>query len=98
MKITIYNSAKQELNNLMENNKDKYIRIFIQCVTMHNDAKIDLKVDDINEGDILFEVDGYKIIINESLTYQVSNISISFGGLLSRDSFSVDANFGEYDM
>lgn len=96
MKITIYNTAKKELDKLMEENK--YIRIFIQCVTMHEDARIDLKIDDKNEDDELFEVDGYKIIINKTLTYQISNISISYGGLLSRDSFSVDANFGEYDM
>lgn len=98
MKINIYNTAKKELDKLMEANQDKYIRIYIQCVTMHDEAKIDLKIDDINKDDELFEVDGYKIIINKTLTYQISNISISYGGLLSRDSFSVDADFGVYDM
>ena len=41
--------------------------------------------------DNLYDVDGYKVIINKVLDSQMNYITISYGGLLSRDSFSVDA-------
>lgn len=98
MNITIYNSAKEQLNNLLENSDDKYIRIYTRSVTMYDEAKIDLKIDDMKEDDELFEVDNYKIVINKRFAMQISTVSISYGGLLSRDSFSVDTDFGFFDM
>ncbi|WP_243130286.1 hypothetical protein [Paraclostridium sordellii] len=55
-----------------------------------------LTLDELQKYDQLFEVDGYSIIINKRLSYQINNIYISFGGLLSPNEFSVDCDFNEY--
>ena len=97
MNIQIYDSAKKELNKLISNNEDKkYIRIFIRTISFWSDARIHLTLDDLKEDDQLFVVDGYNIVINKRLSSQMNNISISFGGLLSPNEFSVDCDFNEY--
>lgn len=90
MDIVINNTAKVEIDKLLENSDKKYIRIITRCITMHEDAKFDLILDEKRDGDRLFEVDGYNIIIE-------SNLIISYGGLMSRDSFSIHADFGFYE-
>ena len=97
MNIKIYNSAKTELNKILssEDNK-KYIRIFIRTISLWADARIHMTLDELNGDDDLFEVDGYNIVINKRLASQMNNISISFGGLLSPNEFSVDCDFNEY--
>ena len=40
--------------------------------------------------------DGYKIIINKVLDSQMNYITISYGGLLSRNAFCVEADFNFY--
>ena len=42
------------------------------------------------------DVDGYKIIINKVLDSQMNYITISYGGLLSRNAFCVEADFNFY--
>lgn len=97
MNIKIYNSAKAELDNLL-NSVDKnkqYIRIFIRTISLWCDARVHLTLDELRDDDEVFESDGYKIIVNKRFASQMSNITISFGGLLSRDEFSVDTDFCE---
>ena len=93
----IYDSAKKELDNLISAAADnkKYIRIFIRTLSFWYDARVHLTLDELTDDDIIFDVDGYKIIINKRLASQMTRITISFGGLLSKNEFSVDTNFGE---
>ncbi|MBQ9012154.1 MAG: hypothetical protein IJ094_01005 [Bacilli bacterium] len=97
MDIKIYDSAKKELDNLISAAADnkKYIRIFIRTLSFTYDARIHLTLDELNDDDIIFDIDGYKVIINKRLASQMTRITISFGGLLSKNEFSVDTNFGE---
>ena len=97
MDIQIYSSAKQELDKLINNadSNKNYIRIFIRTLSFWYDARVHLTLDELRDDDIIFDVDGYKIIINKRLASQMTRITISFGGLLSRNEFSVDSNFGE---
>ncbi len=96
MDILITGEAKKKLNELLESNDRTYIRIITRCITMTSDAKIDLELDYIKNDDILYEVDGYKIIINKILDSQMNSLTISFGGLLSRNEFCVEADFCFY--
>lgn len=97
MNIAIYSSAKTELDKLLkdETNK-KYIRVFIRTISFLCDARVHITLDELQDDDELFEVDGYNIIINKRLASQINNLSISFGGLLSPNEFSVDCDFNEY--
>lgn len=96
MNILITNEAKKELDKLLDKSDKKCIRILTRCITMTSDAKVDLELDEPNTNDNLYDVDGYKIIINKVLDSQMNYITISFGGLLSRGSFSVDVDFNFY--
>lgn len=53
-------------------------------------------MDELQDNDELFEVDGYKLILSKRLASQINNLYISFGGLLSPNEFSVDCDFNEY--
>ncbi|MBN8046987.1 hypothetical protein J0A94_04035 [Paraclostridium bifermentans] len=55
-----------------------------------------ITLDELQDDDELFEVDGYKLILSKRLASQINNLSISFGGLLSPNEFSVDCDFNEY--
>lgn len=96
MTILITSEAKRELDKLLENSDKKCIRVLTRCITMTSDAKIDIELDEPNENDNLYDVDGYKIIINKVLDSQMNYITISYGGLLSRNAFCVDADFCFY--
>lgn len=97
MNITIYNSAKAELDKLLqqETNK-KYIRVFIRTISFWCDARVHITLDELQDNDELFEVDEYKLILSKRLASQINNLYISFGGLLSPNEFSVDCDFNEY--
>ena len=64
MSILITNEAKRELDKLLENSDKQCIRILTRGITMTSEAKIDLELDEPNANDNLYDVDGYKIIIN----------------------------------
>ena len=51
-------------------------------------------LDEMKEDDVLHEVDGYKIIINKRLDCQIFFMNISYGGLMSRDKFSIECDIG----
>ena len=96
MTILITNEAKRELDKLLANSDKKCIRILTRCITMTSEAKIDLELDEPRENDNLYDVDGYKVIINKVLDSQMNYITISYGGLLSRNAFCVEADFNFY--
>ncbi len=96
MNILITPEAKRELDKLIENSDKDCIRILTRCITMTTEAKLDLELDVPNPNDNLYDVDGYKIIINKVLDSQMNYITISFGGLLSRGQFCVEADFNFY--
>ena len=96
MSILITNEAKRELDKLLENSDKQGIRILTRGITMTSEAKIDLELDEPNANDNLYDVDGYKIIINKILDSQMNYITISYGGLLSRNQFCVEADFCFY--
>ena len=96
MNILITSEAKRELDKLLEKSDKKCIRILTRCITMTSNAKIDIELDEPNVNDNLYDVDGYKVIINKSLDSQMNYITISYGGLLSRGEFCVDADFCFY--
>lgn len=96
MNILITSEAKKELDKLLANSDKTCIRILTRCVTMTSEAKVDLELDEPNANDNLYDVDGYKIIINKILDLQMNYITISYGGLLSRGAFCVEADFNFY--
>lgn len=96
MNILITKEAKRQIDKLLENSDKKCVRILTRCITMTSDAKLDLELDDYNESDNLYDVDGYKLAINKTLDSQMNHITISYGGLLSRDQFCVEADFCFY--
>ena len=95
MSILITNEAKRELDKLLENSDKQCIRILTRGITMTSEAKIDLELDEPNANDNLYDEDGYKII-NKILDSQMNYITISYGGLLSRNQFCVEADFCFY--
>lgn len=96
MNILITNEAKKELDKLIEKSDKKCVRLITRCVTMTTEAKLDLELDSPTENDNCYDVDGYKIIINKSLDSQMDYITISYGGLMSRNQFCVEADFNFY--
>ncbi|MEG1411662.1 MAG: hypothetical protein RSD36_17650 [Terrisporobacter sp.] len=96
MNILITSEARKELDKLLLNNEDKCIRLLTRCITMTTEAKLDLELDVPNNNDNCYDVDGYKIIINKALDSQMNYITISYGGLLSRGEFCVEADFNFY--
>lgn len=96
MNILITQEAKKQLDKLLEESDKKCIRILTRCITMTTEAKLDFELDEPKENDNLYDVDGYKVIINKVLDSQMNDIIISYGGLLSRDKFCVEADFGFY--
>ena len=96
MTILITNEAKRELDKLLENSDKTCIRILTRCITMTSEAKLDFELDEPNVNDNLYDVDGYKVIINKVLDSQMNYITISYGGLLSRNQFCVEADFNFY--
>lgn len=97
MNIKIYDSAKRELDKILINTDEnkQYIRVFIRTLSFWYDARVHLTLDELTDDDVIFNIDGYKIILNKRLASQMSTITISFGGLLSKNEFSVDTDFGE---
>ena len=96
MNILITNEAKRELDKLLANSDKKCIRILTRCITMTSEAKVDLELDNPTNSDNLYDFDGYKIIINKVLDSQMNYITISYGGLMSRNQFCVEADFNYY--
>lgn len=96
MTILITNEAKRELDKLLANSDKTCIRILTRCITMTSEAKLDFELDEPNVNDNLYDVDGYKVIINKVLDSQMNYITISYGGLLSRNQFCVEADFNFY--
>lgn len=96
MTILITNEAKRELDKLLADSDKKCIRILTRCITMTSEAKVDLELDNPTNSDNLYDVDGYKIIINKVLDSQMNYITISYGGLMSRNQFCVEADFNFY--
>ena len=96
MNILITQEAKKQLDKLLEKSDKKCIRILTRCITMTTEAKLGFELDEPKEDDNLYDVDGYHVIINKVLDSQINDIIISYGGLLSRDKFCVEADFGFY--
>ena len=96
MSILITNEAKRELDKLLANSDKRCIRILTRSITMTSDAKVDLELDEPTVNDNLYDVDGYKVIINKVLDSQMNYITISVGGLMSRGQFCVEADFNFY--
>ncbi|MGL6108407.1 hypothetical protein [Romboutsia sp.] len=96
MEILITESAKAELDKLLQNSEHKNIRIFTRRPSIYEDATFDFELDEIKKDDMIFEVDSYKVIINVGLAVQLENISISYGGIFSRDKFTVEADLGMF--
>lgn len=98
MKITIVDSAKKKLDELyiLEENKNKCIRLFTRPASLWCDASIALTLDESRTTDEIFEVDDYKVVMSKGLAYRLSDVVIRFGGFMNRDSFSVDAET-DYD-
>lgn len=96
MNILITQEAKKELDKLLATSDKKCIRILTRCITMTSDAKLDFELDEPKVSDNLYDVDGYKVIIDKALDSQMNYITISYGGLLSRGQFCVEADFCFY--
>lgn len=96
MNILITQEAKKELDKLLATSDKKCIRILTRCITMTSDAKLDFELDEPKASDNLYDVDGYKVIIDKALDSQMNYITISYGGLLSRGQFCVEADFCFY--
>ena len=95
------NQIRKQISEYSRNyelaNSDKTcIRILTRCITMTSEAKLDFELDEPNANDNLYDVDGYKVIINKVLDSQMNYITISYGGLLSRNQFCVEADFNFY--
>ncbi|WP_195937935.1 hypothetical protein [Romboutsia sp. 1001713B170131_170501_G6] len=94
MDILITQEAKKQFDKILENSEHKYIRIYKNRPSIYEDAKLDFMLDEMKEDDVLHEVDGYKIIINKRLDCQIFFMNISYGGLMSRDKFSIECDIG----
>lgn len=96
MEILITQAAKVELDKLLQNSEHKNIRIITRRPSIYEDATFEFELDEIKKDDVIFEVDGYKVIINVNLAVQLESISISYGGIFSRDKFLVEADLGMF--
>ncbi|MGL5313605.1 MAG: hypothetical protein ACRC92_10180 [Peptostreptococcaceae bacterium] len=94
LEILIADSAKAQLDKLLENSEKKYIRIVTRRPSIYEDATFELELDDVKKEDMIFTVDKYQVIIDVNLATQIESITISYGGLFSKDKFSVDADLG----
>ena len=96
MDILITSEAKKKLDELLATSDKKCIRILTRNITMTEPARVDFELDEMKPGDRVYELDGYKIVINQQLDSQMNGLTISYGGLLSRNAFSIDADFCFY--
>ena len=96
MDILITNEAKRKFDELLAQSDKKCIRILTRNITMTEAAKMDFELDDMKPVDMVYELDGYKIVINQKLDSQMNGLTISYGGLLSRDAFCVEADLCFY--
>ena len=94
LEIFISQTARAELDKLLENSDKKYIRVLTRRPSIYEQATFDLELDEVKSNDITFFVDDYKVIIEVNLASQLESVSISYGGLFSRDKFCVDADLG----
>lgn len=94
LEIFISETAKSQLDLLLQNSDKKCIRILAKRPSIYEDASFDLELDDPKTDDMIFNADKYQVIININLAVQLESISISYGGLLSRDKFAVEADLG----
>lgn len=96
MDILITNEAKKMLDELLKDSDKKCIRILTRNITMTTAAKVDFELDDKKPNDMVYEIDGYTVVINHMLDSQMNGLTISYGGLLSRNEFCVEADFCFY--
>lgn len=94
LEIFISQTAKAELDKLLKNSDKEYIRVLTRRPSIYEDATFELELDEAKEKDITFFVDDYKIVIDVNLASQLESVSISYGGLFSRDKFCVEADLG----
>ncbi|MCR8746770.1 iron-sulfur cluster biosynthesis family protein [Romboutsia lituseburensis] len=94
MEILITQQAKAELDKLLKNSEHKYIRIVTKRESIFEKGRLDFTFDKKEDDDLLFKAEGYEIVINVKLAAQLQNLTISYGGLLSRDKFTVETDFG----
>lgn len=96
MEIIITQTAKTELDKILKNSEHKNIRVLTKRETIYESARLDFELDEKKQDDVLYSVEGYNIIMNVKLAAQLYNLTISYGGLLSRDKFCIETDFGMF--
>ncbi|MGL4913054.1 MAG: hypothetical protein ACRC3Y_11565 [Romboutsia sp.] len=94
MEIIITQTAKTEFDKMLKGSEYKNIRILTKRESIYENARLDFELDEKKQDDLLYNVDGYNIIMNVKLAAQLYNLTISYGGLLSRDKFCIETDFG----
>lgn len=94
MEILITQTAKTQFDKLLETSENKNIRIVIKRESIYEDSRLDFELDEMKSDDVKYTVEGYSIIMNVKLAAQLDNLTISYGGLMSRDKFSIETDFG----
>lgn len=91
MIFNIHESAKEEINNMIENYKsnDKSFRIYIRRISAWLGPVFDVVLDKPCDKDQVFESDGYKIIIHKELAKKISSIEIFYKEGISKSGFRV---------
>lgn len=91
MIFNIHESAKEEINNMIENYKSNHrnFRIYIRRISAWLGPVFDVVLDEPSDNDEVFESDGYKIIIHKELAEKISSIEIFYKEGISKSGFRV---------
>ncbi len=77
LKITITDSAHKKISTLLSENKNKYLRIFIQGIGWGG-PRFGLTLDELNENDKRTEISGIKLIYKDSDIPYLENCNIDY--------------------
>ena len=80
MIFNIHESGKIALDNMIEksNYKNKSFRIYIRRISAWLGPVFDVVLDEPTDKDVIFEVDGYKVIIHKELAEKINSVEIFF--------------------
>lgn len=91
MKFNLHDSAKEQINKLLEleNKNNKAFRIYIRRVSNWLGPVWDVALDEPTENDEVFESDGYKIFMRKEMVEKIKNVEIFYKYGISKSGFRV---------
>lgn len=91
MKFNLHDSAKEQINKLLEeeDKKEKAFCIYIRRVSNWLGPVWDVALDEPTEKDEVFKADGYEIFMRKEMAEKIDNVEIFYKYGISKSGFRV---------